>query len=273
VRCSPDADDLFMMRALSEGLIDPGPWRFVVETAPTDALNRIASAGGADVCAISIAHYPHVAKDWQLLPHGGSLGEGYGPVVVAPQRTSLRALAGQKVAVPGLTTTAWTALRMHVDVEPVVIPITPYARVFEALRGGEVAAALIIHEGRLTYTAEGFEEVADLGERWGHETGLPLPLGGNAIRRALGAEAIASISERLRASIRHALDHRDEAIDWLLARGGALRDRESMDRYLAMYANERSYDYGDEGRAGVRVFLDRAASMELLPRATVDFAP
>lgn len=273
VLCSPDADDLFMMRALSEGLIDSGPWRFDVKTAPTDALNDAASKGEVDVCAISIAHYPRVAATYQLLPHGGSLGEGYGPVVVAPAPVTLRALSGKNVAVPGLTTTAWTALCMIVDVVPVVIPIAPYARVFEALRSGEVDAALIIHEGKLTYGDEGFVEVADLGERWGQETGLPLPLGGNAIKRSLGPEAIASISALLRASIRHGLDHRDEAIDWLLARGGALRNRDAMDRYLGMYANERSYDYGDEGRAGVRVFLDRAASMELLPRVSVDYAP
>lgn len=274
VQCSPDADDLFMMRALLEGLIDTGPWRLRIDTSPTDALNRMAGGRGPAVCAISVAHWPAVADHYLLLPHGGSMGEGYGPVVVAPGPTTLDELAGRRVAVPGLTTTAWATLRMAVEVEPVVTPITPYERIFEAMRSGEVDAGLIIHEGRLTFADEGFTQVVDLGAWWAaHTGGLPLPLGANAIRRDLGDEAIAAISDLLRQSIAHGLAHRGEAIDWLLARGGALRSREQVDRYLAMYANQRTLDYRPEGRAAIERFLREAADAGVIAWRAPEFAP
>lgn len=275
VSCSPDADDLFMMRALSEDLIDPGPYRFEIDTAPTDALNRIASGDDApEVVAISVAHLPVVNARYQLLPHGGSMGEGYGPVVVARKPIALESLRGRPVAVPGLTTSAWATLRLLLpDVLPVVIPITPYARVFEALRAGEVDAALIIHEGRLTFEAEGFVSLVDLGAWWAEQTGgLPLPLGGNTIARRLG-EHVAPVSALLRQSIAHALEHRDDAIDWLLAQGGALRTRDAMSRYLSMYANARTLDYGPNGRAAIDAFFARTAAAGILPSVTVDYAP
>lgn len=268
VACSPDADDLFMMRALLEERIDTGRYRFEITSAPTDALNRIASTGeGPDVVALSIAHYPRVAQTYQLLPHGGSMGEGYGPVLVTPSPTSLDALKGQPVAVPGLTTTAWMVLQMILDAQPVVVPITPYGRIFEALRAGEVRAGLIIHEGRLTYEAEGMHAVIDIGVWWAEQTGgLPLPLGGNAIRRDL--EDKAEVSALLKASIAHALADRDAAIDWLIAKGSALRSREQVGTYLDMYANGRTLDYGDAGREGIRELFRRAG----VP-VTVDFSP
>jgi 1,4-dihydroxy-6-naphthoate synthase len=258
VACSPDADDLFMMRALLDGAIDTEDVAFTIETVDTDALNRLASGEGADVSAISMAWYPRIASHYLLLPHGGSVGEGYGPVVVAPQPKTLGDLRGLRVAVPGLTTTAYAVLRSLLDFEPVVTPITPYTRIFEALRAGEVDAGLIIHEGRLTYEDEGFHRVIDLGEAWSAATGgLPLPLGANAIHRRLGSARIAQVSRLLRASIAHALDHREAAIDWLLARGGALRTRALVDRYLSMYANARTLDYGPDGRHAVGVLLRR----------------
>lgn len=269
--CSPDADDLFMMRALLEGLIDTGPWQFEIDTSPTDALNRRSKSDRPEVLAMSIAHYPQMAEDYQLLPHGGSMGEGYGPIVVAPQPLEVADLPGLRVAVPGLSTTAWATLRMCVEVEPIVIPITPYARIFEALRAGEVDAGLIIHEGRLTYEDEGFHAVVDLGEWWAEQTGgLPLPLGGNTIRRDLGPTAIAEISALLKASIAHGLDHRDDAIAWLLARGGALKTHARVSRYLDMYANQRTLDYGQKGREAIQAFLDRTSDGV---RTVVDFAP
>lgn len=273
VACSPDADDLFMMRALTERLIDPGPFDWQIVTAPTDALNQQGALDELDVLAISIAWYPHLADRWQLLPHGGSMGEGYGPVVVAPQGRSLASLAGCKVAVPGLSTTAWTVLQMmQPGLVPVVIPIEPYTRVFDALRAGEVEAALIIHEGRLTFEDEGFVAVAELGEWWQQHQGAPLPLGGNCIRRALGPDTIAAASERLRASIAHGLAHRDDAIDWLLARGGALKSRDAVDRYLSMYANERTLDYGPDGRRAVEHLIDEGARLGLHPKVVVDWS-
>ncbi|MCB9685210.1 MAG: ABC transporter substrate-binding protein [Alphaproteobacteria bacterium] len=278
---SPDADDLFMVRALLEGALDTGPYTFRISSSPTDALNTIASGeAGPDVVAVSIAHWPRIAARYQLLPHGGSMGEGYGPVVVAhpggPAR--LEDLAGRRLAVPGLTTTAWLALRLlrpDLGAEPVVVPIDPYQRVFDALDAGEVDAALLIHEGRLTYEDQGLVRLLELGEAWSALTGgLPLPLGGNVIRRDLPEEHKAAISELLRASIRHALDHRDQAIAWLLARGGALRTPERVSTYLSMYANERTADYGEQGREAIRDLLARAVAAGMLPDAgPVDFSP
>ena len=275
VACSPDADDLFMMRALTEGLIDTGRYRFHVTTVPTDDLNRLGERTDVEVLAISMAWYPHLADRWQLLPHGGSMGEGYGPVVVAREPMSLTELTGARVGIPGLSTTAWAVLRMMVDVEPVVTPISPYHLVFDALREGRVDAGLIIHEGRLTFEDEGFVQLADLGEWWAAETdGLPLPLGGNTIRRDLGPTVIAEVSALLRESIRHGLhEDREGAIAWLLARGGPLATRERVSAYLDMYANGRTLDYGEAGRAGIEAFLARGVAEGLFPEVAVDFAP
>lgn len=262
--CSPDADDLFMVRALLDGHIDPGPYRFRIEASPTDALNRLGDAAEPDVLAISIAHYPQLAETYQMLPHGGSMGENYGPVLVAREPMTLEELAGRKVAIPGTTTTAWAVLRRMVDVEPVVTPITPYSLIFDALRNGDVDAGLIIHEGRLTFEDEGFVQVAELGEWWHQQTGgLPLPLGGNCIRRALGAEHIEAISDLYRRSIAHALEHQDDAVQWLLDRGSKLQTAEKVHTYLGMYANGRTLDYGEDGRRAIEHLLGE----------TVDFAP
>jgi 1,4-dihydroxy-6-naphthoate synthase len=271
ISCSPDADDLFMFRAIRLGLVEVPGYRVELTHAPTNELNELASAGELDVVAISIAHYPRIADRYLLLPHGGSLGEGYGPVLVAREPMAPADLVGRRVAVPGLNTTAWAVLRMLVDVEPVVTPITPYELLFERLRSGEVDAALVIHEGRLTFEQHGFVALADLGVAWGEITGgLPLPLGGNAIRRDLGP-AIPGISEALRASIAHGLAHRDEAIEWLLGHGGPL-DRASMDRYLSMYANARTLDYGHDGRVAVEVLLEQAAALGIVPECEVDWS-
>ena len=268
--CSPDADDLFMMRALLEGMLDTGDLEFTIDTSPTDALNRAGDGRGPDVLALSMAHYPRVAEHYQLLPHGGSMGEGYGPVIVAPEPVELASLSGARIAVPGLTTTAYRVLRMMLpEVDPVVTPISPYHLIFDELRAGRVDAGLIIHEGRLTYEDEGFALVADQGEWWAEQTGgLPLPLGGNSIARRLGAETIARVSDLLRQSIAHGLEHRDEAIDWLLERDGPLDTRERVDEYLGMYANQRTLDYGPEGRAGIEELLRRIGW-----DGAVDFAP
>jgi 1,4-dihydroxy-6-naphthoate synthase len=279
VACSPDADDLFMMWALTEGHLATPGYTWQVEHYPTDALNRLASlpdddpeVADLDVLALSVAAWPDNAARWQLLPHGGSVGEGYGPVVIAPSSLPLASLAGRRVAVPGLTTTAWSVLRMMVDAIPVVTPIQPYALTFDRLRAGEVAAALVIHEGRLTFEAEGFVAITEIGQAWADQTGgLPLPLGGNAIRRGLSDAA--EISGWLRQAIAIGLERRDEAIDWLLARGGALTSRAALDRYLGMYANARTLDYGADGRAAVQAFVDRGAAVGLWRAAQVDWAP
>lgn len=274
---SPDADDRFMVRALLEGLIPTAPYTFEVGESPTDALNRLASgAGGPEVVAISVAHWPRIADRYQLLPHGGSMGEGYGPVVVS--RAPLASLEGLRLAIPGLTTTAWLVLRIvrpGLRVVPVEVPIAPHERVFEALDRAEVDAALLIHEGRLTYEDRGLHLHLDLGLAWADRYGgLPLPLGANVIRRDLGPARIREVSALLRESIAHGLDHLDEAVDWLLARGGPLRTRERVRRYLAMYANARTLDYGLDGRKAIRLLFREAAYVGLVPEAPpVDFAP
>ncbi len=276
VSCSPDADDLFMMRALLEGHIDPGPYTFDIDTAPTDALNRIADGKDApEVVAISIAHLPIVNDRYQLLPHGGSMGEGYGPIVVSKQPMSVEELRGTRVAIPGLTTTAWATLQLMVpDLTPVVTPIVPYTGIFDALNEGRVDAGLIIHEGRLKFEQLGFHAVVDLGEWWARHTGgLPLPLGGNTIARRLGPEHGRAVSDLLRRSIAHALEHRDDAIAWLLDGKTELDTTQEVDRYLGMYANERTLDYGDAGRAAIQRFFAETAAAGILSPIHVDFAP
>ncbi len=283
VRCSvsPDADDLFMFRALMLGLIDTEGLAFDIGTADTERLNR--DAAGRDpatlphVSAISIAWYPALAAEWQLLPHGGSVGRGYGPVVVAPTRLSLDALRGRRIAVPGLSTTAYTVLSLMLggDFTPVVVPIVPPERSFEAVAEGLVDAVLLIHEGRLTFREHGLHQVCDIGVWWEEETGLPLPLGGNVIRRDLGAATIARASRVLKASIAHALDDREAAIAWLLERGGPLATPAAVDHYLSLYANADTLDYGADGRRGVEELLRRGAAAGLLPALPhgVDWAP
>lgn len=265
LRCaiSPDADDLFMLRAITEGLLDTGDLRFDVRTADTDALNRLAAGDGPDVCAISIAWYPKIAAHYRLLGHGGSVGRGYGPALIArapadPARPLADQLAGRRIGVPGLTTTACLVMQQVCPFTPVVLPISPHARVFDALRAGEVDAAVIIHEGRLTWADEGFSMLLDLGQLWQDRTGLPLPLGGNAIRRSLPAGTLARASALLRASVQHGLDHREEAIAWLLRRGGPLQTRDAVDRYLSMYANQDTLDYGPDGREAIARLLSLA---------------
>lgn len=282
LRCaiSPDADDLFMFRALLEGLIDTQGLDFEIVSRDTDLLNRMAGDDGPDVTAISIAHYPAVAANYQLLAHGGSVGRGYGPLVVTRpevlaaavtkgQRAS-ELLRGRRIAVPGLTTTAALVLRLITPFEPVTIPIFPTHLQFDALRAGEVDAALIIHEGRLTYGEEGFVQLLDIGAWWYQETGLPLPLGGNVIRRNLGRDVIDIADRVIRASIAHGLAHRDDAIDWLLARGGTLKTRHAVDTYLSLYANQDTVDYGADGREAIRELLRRGAAAGWINAADPD---
>ncbi len=276
VRCSPDADDLYMFRALLEGLIDPGPFNWRITTEDTDRLNRSAQAQPADVSAISVGHYPALQDRWQLLPHGGSVGDGYGPVVVAPNPMHAQDLPGLRIAVPGLTTTAYLVLNLILgeSFRALVTPITPYHRIFEALTSGEVDAGLVIHEGRLNFREHGCHQVLDLGAWWKQETGLPLALGANAIRRDLGPETIAAASRVLRESIRHGLEHREEGIAWILARGSALRSPEDVGRYLDMYANHETLSWSPAALEGMEVLFARAQEAGLVQGpVTLDLAP
>lgn len=278
---SPDSDDIFMFWALLNGKVDAEGLAFVAERADTETLNLRAARGDVDVIAVSMARYAAIADDYLLLPHGASVGRGYGPVVVAPPATarSLAAYEGARIGVPGLRTTAYLVLRLLLPrFEAIVLPISPYARVFEALRTGEVDAALLIHEGRLTYEREGFARVTDIGEGWAALTGgLPLPLGGNAIRRGLGDALVAKVSRLCRASIAWALAHRDEVIDALLAaesRSDVALDRAMLDRYLAMYANDDTLDLPDDGRRAVGELFTRARAAGVIDHdVKLDWAP
>lgn len=276
---SPDSDDIFMFWPLLNGKVDAEGLAFSSERADTETLNRRAEQGDADVIAVSIAQYARVAKDYLLLPHGMSVGRGYGPVVVAPTTTSLDALRGRRIGVPGLRTTAYMVLRLLLpEFEPVVVPIAPYSAAFEALRERRIDAALLIHEGRLFYEREGTAKVVDLGEAWAAATGgLPLPLGGNAIRRGLGEELVARTSRVCRESIRWALAHQEEVARALLeaeTRSDVGLDRASLDRYLAMYANADTLDAPADVRRALDEIFTRGHAAGLLPQgARAELAP
>ncbi len=261
-----DLDDAFMFWAIARGHVDPRAYGFDgidFRASDTETLNRWAAQGETDVVAISIAHVPAVASSYLLLPHGGSLGRDYGPVVVAREPAAEGAgaawLTARRVGIPGERTTAARLLRLAA---PGAIPVVvPFSATLEAIDAGEVEAAVLIHEGRLVYRRRGFHLLLDLGCYWFENTGLPLPLGGNVIRRGLGDD-VPRASAMLRDSIAYALAHRDAALDDLLAtRPGMSRD--DADTYLALYANQDTLDYGRDGRAAV----------ERLLGGSVDWAP
>ncbi len=275
---SVDADDAFMFHALATGAVDARGLTFSPRRGDTAWLNGLAEAGSTDVVAISAGAYPRVANKYLLLPHGASVGRGFGPVVVAKRAMTLAELAGRRVAIPGLSTTAFLVLRlMQPAVVPVVVPIAPFSRVFEALDRGEVDAALLIHEGRLLFESRGCVAVAELGEWWLRETGLPLPLGVNVIRRDLGEQTIALVSDVLRKAIVYALDHREEVIRAIAGekRGdAALSESALLDRYLGMYANDDTRTMAPDVRQAIDVLFDRAATAGLLPAGCrVTWAP
>jgi 1,4-dihydroxy-6-naphthoate synthase len=275
---SVDADDAFMFHALAAGAIDTGGLSFTHQRAHTGALNQLAIDGAADVVAVSVGVLPALASRYQVLPHGASVGRGFGPVVVARRPLGLRDLAGLRVGIPGATTTAWLVLRLIApQAIGVEIPIAPFGRIFDALDAGEVDAALLIHEGRMLYRDRGLELVVDLGAWWQTETGLPLPLGVNVIRSGLGAPRVAQVSAILRASIAWALAHRGPIIRGIAAedRGDkALSDQRLIDDYLNLYANQDTAAMADDARRAVDVLFAQARAAGLTSTAlTVDWAP
>jgi len=276
---SPDSDDIFMFWPLLSGKVDPEGLAFSAERADTEMLNARAAAADIDVVAVSIARWPAIASDYLLLPHGMSVGRGYGPVIVALRSRDLASLDGARIGVPGLRTTAYLVLKLLVArFEPVVVPISPYGRAFDAVRSREVDAALLIHEGRLTYEREGMARVVDLGEAWAAVTGgLPLPLGGNAVRRGLGPELVAKVSRLCRASIAWALANREETMRALLeheSRADLALDRATLDRYLSMYANEDTLDAPHDVRRAIDHLYSRAHAAGVLDREIrAEFAP
>jgi 1,4-dihydroxy-6-naphthoate synthase len=266
---SPDSDDAFMFYALAEGLVDTGDLTYTHELQDIETLNRRALKGELEVTAVSIHAYAYLADQYALLPSGASMGDRYGPRLVARQPGSLEGAAGQRIAIPGLLTTAYLALRLALPkFEPVV---TPFDQIEDAVKSGDVDFGLLIHEGQLTYADMGLSLVADLGEWWFNQTGLPLPLGGNVVRKDLGSELMSRISRHLSASIDYALSHRTGALDhaMLFARG---LDRSKADTFVGMYVNDWTRDYGDRGREAVRTLLDHGVKAGIITQpVTVEF--
>jgi len=274
---SPDADDAFMFRAAIEGLIDTEGLTFLPVTSDTQNLNDMADRGEVDISAISVAAYPYLADRFIMFAHGGSVGMGYGPVIVAREGFPLEELGRRLVATPGARTTAHLVTKLIApDARMTVVPITPYEAIFDAIRSGSVDAGIIIHEGRLTYERHGLVKIVDLGEWWMEETGLPLPLGANVIRRSLGADAVARASRVMQRSIRWALDHRDEMIAFLIShihRPDEVATPELLDRYLGMYANEETHAYSPASLRAIQTILDRGHEAGVIPhRVTAEFA-
>ena len=265
---SPDSDDAFMFYALAEGKIDDGGLEFVHELSDIETLNLRAGRGELDVTAISFHAYPSIAHRYALLPHGASFGDGYGPVVVSSRPRSREDLGAVTVAIPGEKTSAALALQLWRPGTRTAV--VPFDEILDAVRSGRFEAGVIIHEGQLTYAEEGLSAVVDLGKWWKEETGLPLPLGGNAARKDLGQETLRIVSRVLGESIAYGLDHREEALSYALRYGRGL-DRSQADRFVSMYVNDWTRGYGEAGRRAVELFLSRAAQAGLVPPTAVEF--
>ncbi|MEZ5333028.1 MAG: MqnA/MqnD/SBP family protein [Thermoanaerobaculia bacterium] len=262
---SPDSDDAFMFYALTQGVLDVSGLEIEHVLSDIESLNQAAFAGTYEITALSIHGYAHLADRYALMPSGASFGDGYGPVVVAKGHTSREGLAGTTVAIPGELTTAHLALKLwQPEVETVIVP---FDEILESVADGTAPAGVVIHEGQLTYEERGLEKVVDLGAWWQQETGGPLPLGGNGIRKDLPAALQARLCTLLRRSIDYALEHREEALDFALGYARGLEsDRERADRFVGMYVNEWTRDYGEAGRRAVQELLDRGHLAGILPR-------
>ena len=259
---SPDSDDAFMFYALATNRVKASGLKFTHVLADIETLNQAADQETYDVTAISFAAYPYLKDKYVLLDSGASFGEGYGPMVVAAKPMKRQDLAGKRIAVPGLRTSAYLALRLsQPDFEAVP---TPFDQILDAVQQGTVRAGLIIHEGQLLYSQLGLHRIVDLGLWWKETTALPLPLGGNAVRRALGPEVAQRISQAIRESVAYALDHREEALNYALQFARDM-DADLADKFVGMYVNRWTLGYGEIGRAAVQELLDRGAQAGLLP--------
>jgi 1,4-dihydroxy-6-naphthoate synthase len=261
---SPDSDDAFMFYGLASGHVPTHGLEVGHVLKDIETLNLAAFEGKYEVTAVSFHAYTHLTDNYLLLPHGSSMGDKYGPILVVKE-DGPTSTAGITVAVPGELTTAFLALRLY---DPAVKHVVmPFDEIQDAVCDGKVEAGLLIHEGQLTYGDEGLKKIVDLGEWWSERTdGLPLPLGGNVIRRDLGPDLIAKVSKMLHDSIAYALDHREEALDYALQWGRGL-DREKADKFVGMYVNGLTLDYGDRGRAALQRLFDDAWAKRLIPKA------
>ena len=259
---SPDPDDAFMFWGLASGRVDPRGFEFEHVLADIQTLNEWALEGRLEVTALSLHAYPHVQQHYAVLPHGASMGSGYGPIVVAREPMSREQLADVRITVPGKMTTAFLVLKLYLG--DYAYREVPFDRILDQVREGGADAGLLIHEGQLTYEGLGLQKVVDLGEWWLLETGLPLPLGVNAARRDLGDDALHELSSVLEESIRAGLGNRTEALAYAGQFGRGL-DAELTDRFVGMYVNELTCDYGDEGRSAVQELLRRGEAIGAFP--------
>jgi 1,4-dihydroxy-6-naphthoate synthase len=266
---SPDSDDAFMFYALADGRIDTEGLTYVHELQDIETLNKRALNAELEVTAVSIHAYAYLSDRYALLPHGASMGDGYGPRLVAKAPVTLGSLKGKRIAIPGMMTSAYLALRLYLaEFEPVV---TPFDQIEEIVVRGDVDAGLLIHEGQLTYKDEGLHLIADTGKLWRDETSLPLPLGGNVIRKDIPDDIKRKISKHLRASIAYALDHRKSALDHAMQYARGL-DRSKADEFVGMYVNDWTLDYGEKGREAIRLFLKRGVESGIVRGpVTVEF--
>jgi 1,4-dihydroxy-6-naphthoate synthase len=260
---SPDSDDAFMFYALASGKIDTEGLTYVHQLQDIETLNQRAKRGELEVTAVSIHAYAYLADSYALLPHGASMGDRYGPRLVARSPLSRADIRGRRIAVPGLMTSAYLALRLF---EPVFEPVvTPFDQIEDAVADGSVDLGLLIHEGQLTFADRGLHLIQDLGEWWFGETGLPLPLGGNVVRKDLGDDLTRKISRHLRDSIAYGLEHRSAALDHSMQYARGL-DRSKADAFVGMYVNDWTLDYGEAGRRAVRQFLQRGVEAGIITK-------
>jgi 1,4-dihydroxy-6-naphthoate synthase len=261
---SPDPDDAFMFYGLAKGLVDSGGWQFEHVMEDIQTLNERALRGELHITAISIHAYPYVADKYALTNCGSSMGDGYGPMVVAREAMDVGQLRGKKIAVPGEMTTAFLALNLLLGKGTFEHEVVMFDKILDHVAGGKADAGLIIHEGQLTYRNHQLQCVVDLGVWWQEETGLPLPLGGNTIRRDLGDENMRAIAGILKRSIQYSLDHRSEAVEYAL---NFARDMgaDLADEFVGMYVNQWTLDYGDRGRSAVKELLRQGHQAGLVP--------
>ena len=265
---SPDSDDAFMFYGLASGKVPTNGYELEHVLSDIETLNRAAFDGKYEITAVSFHAYAHLTGKYILLPHGASMGDRYGPVVVA-RKDGPSSLKGVRVAIPGELTTAFLSLRLF---DPTVeFVVVPFDQIQEKVHSGAVQAGLLIHEGQLTYAEEGLKKIVDLGEWWADRTGgLPLPLGGNIIRRDLGAAHISTLSRLLHDSIAFGLKHRDEAVQYSMQFGRGL-DRARTDKFVGMYVNDLTLDYGERGRQAVKRLLGDAEAAGLIPPVKLEF--
>ena len=267
---SPDSDDAFMFYGLATNKVRVSGYKFTHTLTDIETLNhRAINEAFYDVTAISFHAYPYLQENYTLMACGGSVGEGYGPMIVSSRKLTLPQVKKTRIAVPGTLTTAYLPLKLFApDIETAVVP---FDKIIPAVAAGEFDAGLIIHEGQLTYANDGLTKLLDLGQWWREQTGLPLPLGGNAIRRSFDAETLSSTTNALRDSIQHALDHREEALAYAMQFARDL-DPTLASRFVGMYVNERTLNYGPDGREAIQKLLDMGFDRGIIPhRANVDF--